>query len=145
MKRAGGRLYAESRLWVVYISTPFMVAGLVLLGFSLENAYHYMITALGWGLHVYGIMLATVGIEAYLLDSYPTGSGEVAAWLNFSRCLGGFFITYFQVRWAVKVGPRSSFGTQAGVVAAAGLLVIFLHVFGGRLRRWSGPLSSSAR
>ena len=30
------------------ISTPFMLAGLVLLGFALEDAYHYMIAALGW-------------------------------------------------------------------------------------------------
>ena len=48
-----------------------MLAGLVLLGFSLEQGYHYMIAALGWGLYVFGIMITTVGLNAYVLDSYP--------------------------------------------------------------------------
>ena len=30
------------------VSTPFMLAGLILLGFALEDVYHYMIAALGW-------------------------------------------------------------------------------------------------
>jgi hypothetical protein len=48
-----------------------MLAGLVLLGFALERGYHYMITSLGWGLYVFGIMITTVGLNAYVLDSYP--------------------------------------------------------------------------
>ena len=118
-----------------------MVAGLVLLGFCLENGYHFMITALAWGLYVFGIMISTVGLNAYVLDSYPEASGEVAAWLNFSRTTGGFVITYFQVRWASAVGPRASFGTQAGIVAGAFILIIVLQIWGKRMRRWSGKLN----
>jgi hypothetical protein len=99
-----------------------------------------MVVAVGWGLFTYGIMLATVGLNAYVLDAYPEGSGEVAVWLNFGRTLGGFIITYFQVRWATAVGPRASFGVQAGVVAGASVLVVVLQVYGRRLRRWGGPL-----
>ena len=118
-----------------------MVAGLVLLGFALQNAYHYMILALGWGLFVYGIMVATVAVNAYMLSSYPEGSGEVAAWLNFTRILGGFIITYFQVDWATSVGPQSSFSVQAGIVAASTILVIVLQIWGPALRKWGGPLN----
>lgn len=71
MRRHGGRLEPEARLEVIWLSTPFMLAGLVLLGFALQKGYHYMITSLGWGLYVFGIMITTVGLNAYVLDSYP--------------------------------------------------------------------------
>jgi hypothetical protein len=71
MLRHKGRLESESRLAVIWLSTPFMLAGLVLLGFALERGYHYMIASLGWGLYVFGIMITTVGLNAYVLDSYP--------------------------------------------------------------------------
>ncbi len=134
-----------------------MLAGLVGLGFALEDAYHYMVTSLFWGLYVFGIMITTVALNAYNLDSYPEASGEVASWINFSRTTGGsfqflygslydadfnlgFIISYFQVSWANSTGTKSSFGTQAGVCAFAFLLLIIVMVFGKRLRLWSGPL-----
>jgi hypothetical protein len=135
-----GHFEPEVRLRAIYISTPFMIAGIVLLGFALENAYHYMITALGWGLYVFGIMITTVAINAYGLDSYPEGSGEVAAWINMARTTGGFVVSYFQVRWAESMGPQNSFGTQAGIVAVASVVPVFLMVWGKGLRERAGPL-----
>jgi MFS family permease len=69
--RHAGRHEPEARLAVVWLSTPFMIAGLILLGFALENGYHFMITSLGWGMYVFGIMITTVGLNAYVLDGYP--------------------------------------------------------------------------
>ncbi|MCJ1386352.1 hypothetical protein MMC17_009478 [Xylographa soralifera] len=140
MRRNGGRLEAEARLWVTYIATPFMVAGLVLLGFALQHGYPYMLAALGWGLYVFGIMLATVGINAYALDAYPEAAGEVSAWLNFARTTGGIFVTEWQVPWAAAVGPVAALGTQAGITAGAFLLVVLLQVVGKRLRHYGGRL-----
>lgn len=85
IKAHAGHFEPEVRLRAIWLSTPFMLAGLVGLGFSLENGYHFMITALFWGLYVFGIMITTVALNAYSLDSYPEASGEVAAWLNFAR------------------------------------------------------------
>ncbi len=96
-----------------------------------------MLTALGWGLYVYGIMITTVGISAYVLESYPEGSGEVAAWLNAARTTGGFLASLFQVQWAERMGARSSFSIQAGICAGAFALVVVLQVYGKRLRGWS--------
>jgi len=117
-----------------------MIAGLVLLGFCLENGYHYMVTSLAWGLYVFGIMITTVAISSYNLDCYPEGSGEVGAWLNQSRVLGGFVVSYLQVRWALKTGTKTSFGTQAAIVGAVFFIIVFLQVYGKRLRTWSGRL-----
>jgi hypothetical protein len=85
-------------------------------------------------------MITTVAITSYNLDSYPEGSGEVAAWVNFARTTGGFVVSYFQVTWADAVGTKSSFGTQAAICFFAYLLVICLQIFGKRLREMSGPL-----
>ena len=69
----------------MWLSTPFLIAGLIGLGFCLQDAYHYMLTAFFWGLYVFGIMISTVALNAYNLDSYPEASGEVSAWINFAR------------------------------------------------------------
>jgi hypothetical protein len=42
------KLEPEFRLMAISISTPFMLTGLIVLGFALEEAWHYMIAALGW-------------------------------------------------------------------------------------------------
>lgn len=85
-------------------------------------------------------MITTVGLTAYNLDSYPEGSGEVAAWINFARTTGGFIISYFQVSWANARGTEQSFGIQAAVCAAVFLVIVAMQVWGKRMRRWSGPL-----
>ncbi len=82
MKRHSGRFEPEARLAVIWLSTPCLCAGLVILGFALENGYHYMISALGWGLYVFGIMITTVGLNAYVFDSYP----EVCTISFYSSC-----------------------------------------------------------
>lgn len=131
-----GRLEPEARLSVIYIALPFLLTGLVVLGFALERKWHYMVTAVGWGLYVFGTMVVSVGISAYLLDAYPRESGEVGAWINFSRTAGGFIVAYLQVRWVDKVGAEACFGTQAAVCAAVVPIVVVLQVFGKRLRMW---------
>lgn len=138
-RRNHGRLEPEARLTATWISTPFMVAGLILLGFALERHYHYMLAALGWGCYVFGIMITTVAINAYVLDSYPEASGEVAAWINFGRSTGGFIVSYFMVEWAQKQGAIRQFGTMTGIIGFAFLMVLGLQCFGKRMRLWTGP------
>ena len=136
-RRHKGHLEPEARLDVLWISTPFLCSGLVLLGFALGRASHYMLASLGWGLYIFGIMITTVGINAYNLDSYPMASGEVAGWLNLSRVAGGFIISYFQVYWAKNMEPIRSFGIQAAICFGGLFLIVFLQAYGKRLRAWS--------
>jgi hypothetical protein len=140
IKSHGGRLEPEARLRAIWVSTPFIIGGLIFLGFSLERGYHYMWTSFAWGLYVFGIMISTVAVSAYNLDSYPEGSGEVAVLVNFGRTTGGFIISYFQVQWATADGTEKSFGTQAGLCGVVFLFIVFLQFFGKRLRQWAGPL-----
>lgn len=136
-----GHFEPEVRLRAVVIALPFMVVGLAVLGQSLENGWHYMATSVTWGLYVFGIMITTVALNAYCLDSYPEASGEVSAWLNMARTTGGFIISYFQVRWATDMGTKKSFGIQAGIIAGAFLIVMVLMWKGKALRLKSGALN----
>lgn len=92
-----------------------------------------MLTACRWGLYIFGVMLATVAITAYSLDSFPSASPEIAGLLNFSRVIGGFAVGYFQAPWGERVGYNVSFGTQAVIVAVAASIVVVIH-------RWGAPL-----
>lgn len=134
-----GRLEPEARLFAIWVALPFMVAGLILMGYSLERQYHYMLAALGWGCYVFGIMIVTVAINSYVLDSYPEASGEVAALVNFGRTLGGFIVSYFMVEWAEKQGTIRQMGTMCGILGGASFIALSLQIWGKRLRVWSGP------
>ncbi|KAJ5815642.1 hypothetical protein N7474_007419 [Penicillium riverlandense] len=137
--RNQGRLEPEARLFAIWVASPFMIAGLLVMGYALQNHWHYMLTALGWGLYVFGIMVVTVGVNAYVLDSYPEASGEVAAWVNFGRTTGGFIVSYFMIEWEQKQGSVRQFGTMTGIVGFGFIIIAFLQVYGKRLRLWSGP------
>ncbi|KAK9458910.1 major facilitator superfamily domain-containing protein [Lipomyces oligophaga] len=141
IRRHKGHFEPEARLTTIYVGSVFVIAGLILSGFALQHLYHWAILAVGWGLYVFGVMLDTVAILAYLLDCYPEASGEVAAIICMGRTVGGFIVSYFQVKWADATGAAVSFGTQAAISAAAVLLIVLLQFRGHRLREWSGPLN----
>ncbi|KAK2871772.1 hypothetical protein FQN49_002839, partial [Arthroderma sp. PD_2] len=139
--RNQGRFEPEARYIATWVASPFIFVGLILLGFALERGYHYMLSSLGWGLYVFGIMITTVATSAYALDSYPEASGEVAAWLGFSRSTAGFIVSYFMIRWAGDQGPIRQFGAMMGICVFAFVLLLIFQFFGKRMRRWAGPVN----
>jgi hypothetical protein len=89
------------------------------------------------GLFVYGIITCTTGINSYLLDAYPEGSGEIVAWINLGRMAGGF-ITYYEILWTTAMGTRNALGILASIVAMAFGLIAILQFFGKSLREFLG-------
>ncbi|OBT97709.1 hypothetical protein VE01_05026 [Pseudogymnoascus verrucosus] len=90
MQRHSGVFEPEARLWVVWIATPFMVGGLILLGFCFELHFHWVAIAFAWGIYCFGTLISTVGITAYALDIFKDEAAEAAALINFSRTISGF-------------------------------------------------------
>lgn len=133
-----GRFEPEWRLFATYFAVPFLCAGLVLLGFAYEDGLHFMVAASGWALFMFGSMINTVALNAYMLDIFPHAAGEVSAWITFGRNTGGFIISYLQVPWAERDGPKTSFGIQAGLCAVSLILMVIVQVFGKRLRNSTG-------
>lgn len=102
-----------------------------------------MVLAVLFAIQIVGILTSTTGVEAYLLDAYPEGSGEVGAWINLSRAFGGCMAIYIQLEWVDQAGPKAVFGIQAGITAGSMLIILFLQVFGQKLRAFQGPMELS--
>ena len=77
--RRRGRIDPEVRLYISYFASLIMALALLILGFALQRGWHYMVVTVFYGVQVAGIMIATTAVNAYLLDAYPEGSGEVGA------------------------------------------------------------------
>ena len=92
-------------------------------------------------MQISGIMIATVALNAYLLDAYPEGSGEVDAWICVGRTMGGFLATYVEIDWVARDGPLRALGAQTGITAAAGFLMLVLGVWGKRIRMAQGRMN----
>lgn len=140
VRRHGGRLDPEARLIITYPATLILCLSLIILGFSLQHQWHYMVIAGFAGIQCFGVMIVTTAINAYLLDCYPEGSGEVSAWTTASRSWGGFMATYTQIEWVTQSGPAKVFGIQAAITFASLLLIVFLQLYGKRMRQWQGRI-----
>ncbi|CAI6331879.1 unnamed protein product [Periconia digitata] len=130
----------EARLVTNYVAAFFMIPGLIVVGLTLEKHLSVAGIVVGWGMYTFGVMLATVAVTAYALDSYGGASSEVGGLLNFARVISGFSVGYFQQPWGEKSGFALSFGIQAVIVAAALGIIVVLQVLGGRLRTKRGPV-----
>ena len=114
VRRNGGKIDPEARLILTWLAAILMTVSVLILGFALEQTWHYMTIAVFVAGQVMGIMIATVAINAYLLDAYPEGSGEVGAWIVVGRTLGGFMATYIEINWVIKSGTEKALGAQGG-------------------------------
>lgn len=140
MRRHKGRIDPEARLIITYLASLLMGTGILVLGQALQYRWNYMVVAVFAAMQVFGIMIATTAVNSYLLDAYPEGSGEVCAWINVGRTMGGFMATYINIPWVIADGPGKPLGIQAGITWAAALIPLALQLFGKRIRVWQGPM-----
>ncbi len=140
MRKHAGHIEPEARLIIIWLASPIMAISILIIGFALQRSWHWSVLAVFFAGQVMGIMIATVAVNAYLLDSYPEGSGEVGAWIVVGRTMGGFMATYIEINWVTKSGPKNALGAQTGITAAAGLIILFLGFYGKRLRKAQGQM-----
>ena len=141
MRRHSGHIEPEARLIIIWLASPIMAVSILVLGFALQRVYHWIVVAIFFAMQIAGIMIATVALNAYLLDAYPEGSGEVDAWIVVGRSMGGFMATYVEINWVARDGPVKALGAQAGITAAAGFVLIVLGLFGRRIRKAQGKMN----
>ncbi|BGP07381.1 hypothetical protein JCM10049v2_003212 [Rhodotorula toruloides] len=140
VRKHNGVFKPECRLYIFPFASILMIAGLVLVGQALAKGLSVGAIVVGWGGYVLGVMVSSVAITAYILDVFPSASGEVSAAVNLSRTISGFSVGYFQAPWGEAVGYDVSFGIQAAIVAFAMGLVFVLIAVGERIRKFGGPL-----
>ncbi|OBZ77237.1 hypothetical protein A0H81_02049 [Grifola frondosa] len=135
IRRNKGVFVAENRLWMCYVAIPLYICGFILLGASFEKHLSVGALVMGWGISSVAIMINTVAVYAYCNDCFPTKQGEISAWLNFARIVGGFGVAFFQVPWATRSGALEVFGVEAAIVVGLFLLVVpALQLKGALLR-----------
>src|SRR5262245_17221214 len=81
VRKHNGIFKPEARLVTCYIAAGFMIPGLIIVGQTLEKHLSYAGIIMGWGMYVFGVMLATVAITAYALDSSGTARSGVSGLL----------------------------------------------------------------
>jgi len=143
--RRYGHIDPEARLIIAYPATLLLFVALLVLGFALQHQWHYMILAVFSAVQTIGLMIVTTAVNAYLLDGYPEGSGEVGAWITASRNWGGFMVTYIQIAWVTSAGPSKAFGAQAGITIASMAILAFLQLYGKRIRQMQGRMVFGSR
>lgn len=73
IKRHRGVYEPEVRLWMIWISSTCMIGGLILLGFALEDLLPWIVTAVAWGIYVFGAVLS---IMKWLILAYGNCSSN---------------------------------------------------------------------
>ena len=141
MRRHEGVIVPEARLIIIWFVTPIYLIAQNIMGASLSQHWPYQALAFGWFLHNMCAIIITTAVYAYLLDAYPEGSGESAAWLNAARTWGGFVVGYVQIIWVQAIGFQKTYGIQSAIVAAIFFLVVFLQFYGSELRHSQGPMN----
>jgi hypothetical protein len=139
--RHSGKIEPEARLIIIWLASPIMAVCILIVGFALKNVWHWSIVAVFFAGQVMGINIATVAINAYLLDSYPEGSGDVGAWITVGRATGGCMATYIQLDWVARSGYLHTFGAQTGITAGSALIIAGLGIWGRRLRKKQGRMA----
>ncbi|EXJ67941.1 uncharacterized protein A1O5_08555 [Cladophialophora psammophila CBS 110553] len=138
VQKHGGIFKPEARLLPVYFTLILTAPGLIIVGQAIQHRLSWAPVAFGWGMYTAATMIFSPPLMAYALDSYPNAAGELSAWFNFSRVIGGFSVAYYQQAWGQNAGFDVSFGIQAAIAGAAGLIILFLQLYGERLRARGG-------
>ncbi|KAF2665827.1 MFS general substrate transporter [Microthyrium microscopicum] len=143
IKSHNGVFKPEARLFGVYIPWIFGVCGLVLFGQGLQHHLHWVSIAFGWGLNCFSTLGSATAVSAYFLDVMPQHAALTAAWLNAFRTVGGFTVTYFQIKWVANNGPAVTFGCQAAIVAFFVLSIVITQLKGASWRARFPPPATS--
>lgn len=72
IRRSGGAYEAEVRLWMLWISLPFLIAGLVFFGFALKDRLSWVSLCFAWGFYQFGMVTATVAITGNFISAGDT-------------------------------------------------------------------------
>ncbi|KAI9757585.1 MAG: hypothetical protein M4579_003397 [Chaenotheca gracillima] len=139
MRTHHGNHVPENRLYGTYIAFFFGFVGLVLFGETLQHSLNWIGLCLGWAFVAFGMVTGTTAVSAYLLDSFTKDAAAVSSVLNFWRTMGGFCVSYFQLKWITRNGAAVTFGCQAAILGVSFLTIIATQVWGKKWRNRFPP------
>ncbi|CEL01070.1 Putative Synaptic vesicle transporter SVOP [Aspergillus calidoustus] len=133
-----GRSEPEFRLWLAYPGVILTIVGVIVFLVCTQQAPegHWEVRPIiGIGIAAFGNQLVTTVLVTYAVDSYPLDSGSVGVCVTFVRQVWGFIGPFWFPAMFSNVGVAASSGVAGALMFVFSfLLVIPVHVFGGRWR-----------
>ena len=132
----------ESRLLIALPSLFIATVGSIAFGLVAQNPSPkgWVGLQFGIGMVAFGLMQApSVGFN-YLIESYPSVSGDCFVAVTSARAIVAFAYTFFVGSWVEHEGAAEPFGIFGMLMGVFGLLTIPMWIWGKRLRiataRW---------
>ncbi|KAF2113755.1 major facilitator superfamily domain-containing protein [Lophiotrema nucula] len=126
----------ESRLVTALPALFLSTMGMLVFGFVGQNPSPkgWVGLVFGFGMLAFGLMQApSVGFN-YLIESYPSISGDCFVAVTCARAIIAFSWTFFVGTWVTKTGPAEPFGIFGMLMGIFALLTIPIYIWGKRLR-----------
>ncbi|KAH8588842.1 major facilitator superfamily domain-containing protein [Bisporella sp. PMI_857] len=136
--KANGEHQPRSRLPAIILGAVISPIGCLVIGFSLQNNYHWIAIAAGYGMLTFGLTASANVLLTYCVDCLRGQSGHVGVLINVVKNAIGFGVSFASMEWFFKVGPRNQFGTMTGVLWGAYLTIIPLYFFNRPTRKVLG-------
>jgi len=143
-RKRDGRVRPEARLRGMWPAIFLLPAGLLMFGFSISNhelKHSYIGATVGMAVTCFAVQMITTPIIAYCVDCYKPQSAEVVQLLNFARQEMSFTVGFWAIRYGDMVGFQFSAITYACVSVFFFLPVLWIMIYGERLRARLGEPS----
>ncbi|KLU92906.1 hypothetical protein MAPG_11854 [Magnaporthiopsis poae ATCC 64411] len=140
-RKDGNRAHdPSSRLPAVLVGGLVSPAGCLVMGFALQRPDAWINVCVGWAMLSFGLTASANVLLTYSVHCMPNRAGHIGVVVNVVKNCVGFGVSYASLKWLQTAGPVRQFGTMAGVLLGAYLLVIPLWVWKGGLFRLSAML-----
>lgn len=134
-RQGSGLEVPEYRVPIMLIGALLTPVGLFLYGWSAQKHTPWIVVDIGAGLLSFGMQLSMIGLQAYVIDSYPDHTGSASAASQFLRSLTAFGFPLFAPSMYSSLGYGWGNNTLAFACIGIGIPAPFLiWKYGAKLR-----------
>lgn len=133
VRRTAGLPDPRVRLPATLIGAVASPAGCLVLGFSLRNPTNWAPVTVGWALLSLGLTSSANIMLTYAVDTLPSRASHIGMLVNLSKNCLAFGVSYTSVSWMQAMGSVGQFGTMAGLLWFAYLLIIPIWIWSPRI------------
>jgi MFS family permease len=142
--RASGRHDPVSRLPATLPGAIVSPVGCLLIGYGLRNAQSsWLEVCAGWALLSVGLTGSANVLLTYAVDCLPARAGHIGALVNLTKNCLAFGVSYASISWSTSQGTVRQFGTMAGLLWMAYILVIPVAVMSRKISKITAWLDQS--
>ncbi|KAG1850213.1 major facilitator superfamily domain-containing protein [Suillus subalutaceus] len=130
----GGKGKPEMRVPVVILGSLIVPVGLFWYGWSAQAKIHFMMPIVGASIFAFGLMIASLAIQLYLVDTFAYAASALAA-ASTLRSLLGFAFPLFGQQMFAALGYGGGNSLLAGLAIVIGIpFPIWIYYAGERMR-----------